>query len=31
MDEEQLSRYYMIARWIAEDIAETIQPEDKDK
>lgn len=31
MDEEQLSRYYRIARWIAEDIAETILPEEKDK
>ncbi len=31
MDEEQLSRYYRVARWIAEDIAETILPEEKDK
>lgn len=31
MDTEQLAQYYAVARWIAEDIAGTIQPEEKEE
>lgn len=31
MDTEQLAQYYAVARWIAEDIGGTIQPEEKEQ